>query len=457
MTFYVNAFHYLLGGDVIAFAGDALLCTFTDDFEVNEVAVPHCIRALHCSQELIFLSSGSHLSDLPLNLHIAMSYGELNFAIVGGYEHQWLYILNGACVPELSSCIDEANISETVITKTLYDQMQAQAQGSPEALCTAEPTTTGNMKLMLPSSAESLESSPDRGMEEKTPPKLYPARPTNRSSVSRPTRNHQSEGVRKSPSFEARKLERYIKASGRMSESPSLAESRSRGVGRSLSRENDDLQRYFAPPPVTSALCNGTVDMSELRHVTTMFLKLDSFRSTQHANPLSLQSFVLVVQMALHETGGFLRQFLVDDKGCVVIGMWGVPTFSHINNALSALACSVLIRTRIRSLDHCCSIGIATGLVYCSSIGSSVRRDYVGIGDKVNLAARLMGKAKGRVLLDIDSYSLCPEEVRGRLLPAEAMRLKGIVQPYTPFAYESEEVPVLEEDISHVSYAIVHS
>ena len=52
----------------------------------------------------------------------------------------------------------------------------------------------------------------------------------------------------------------------------------------------------------------------ELRQVTTMFLKLDSYNSVEHRDPLSLQSFFYLLQDVLEDSGGFLRQFLVDDK-----------------------------------------------------------------------------------------------------------------------------------------------
>jgi hypothetical protein len=34
---------------------------------------------------------------------------------------------------------------------------------------------------------------------------------------------------------------------------------------------------------------------------------------------------------------GFLRQFLVDDKGCVLIACWGVPSASYPDNSERAL------------------------------------------------------------------------------------------------------------------------
>ncbi|KAJ1384128.1 hypothetical protein B484DRAFT_410908, partial [Ochromonadaceae sp. CCMP2298] len=83
-----------------------------------------------------------------------------------------------------------------------------------------------------------------------------------------------------------------------------------------------------------------------------------------------------MAQKAMHEAGGFLRQFLVDDKGCVLIAMWGVPSFAYSNNCSRALHCAAKIREGCAPLGHRCSAGIATGTVFCGSVGALERRDY---------------------------------------------------------------------------------
>ena len=65
--------------------------------------------------------------------------------------------------------------------------------------------------------------------------------------------------------------------------------------------------------------------IAELRQVTTMFLKLDTYSTHAHEDPLSLQNFFYLLQTVLEESGGFLRQFLVDDK--VVTDL--PPTLTH--------------------------------------------------------------------------------------------------------------------------------
>jgi len=45
------------------------------------------------------------------------------------------------------------------------------------------------------------------------------------------------------------------------------------------------------------------------------------------------------------------------------------------------------------------SVGITTGDVYCGTVGSYKRMEYAAIACCVNMSARLMGKAKGRLLI----------------------------------------------------------
>eukprot|EP00595_Chromulina_sp_UTEXLB2642_P002031 CAMPEP_0196762888 /NCGR_PEP_ID=MMETSP1095-20130614/3036_1 /TAXON_ID=96789 ORGANISM="Chromulina nebulosa, Strain UTEXLB2642" /NCGR_SAMPLE_ID=MMETSP1095 /ASSEMBLY_ACC=CAM_ASM_000446 /LENGTH=926 /DNA_ID=CAMNT_0042114981 /DNA_START=2722 /DNA_END=5503 /DNA_ORIENTATION=+ len=171
-----------------------------------------------------------------------------------------------------------------------------------------------------------------------------------------------------------------------------------------------------------------------------MFVSLDSYSPDEHQNPLTLQPFFKVVQEALHQSGGFLRQFVVDDKGCVVIAMWGVPQFSYANNSLRGLFCGVAISKRTTSLGLKCSVGLTSGFCYCGSIGATIRRDYVIIGDQVNMAARLMGKAKGRVLLSDILKENLPVEMQMHLIRGEEMKVKGVDHMIKPYVYNGQEI-----------------
>jgi hypothetical protein len=81
-----------------------------------------------------------------------------------------------------------------------------------------------------------------------------------------------------------------------------------------------EAAEYFIPLPALRAIYSGSLNsIAELRQVTTLFLNLDSYLPEKNQDPISLQSFFFLLQQILSETGGFLRQFLVDDKVSLLI------------------------------------------------------------------------------------------------------------------------------------------
>ena len=182
----------------------------------------------------------------------------------------------------------------------------------------------------------------------------------------------------------------------------------------------------FVPMPVSVGLSAGTFDyLAELREVTTMFMSWDSYNEEVHSDLLSLQNIFLVAQKILIQSGGFIRQFLIDDKGCILIACWGVPTASHPDNARRALCAGAIIGYELNELGMQTSVGITTGNVFCGSVGSHVRREYAVIGDVVNLAARLMSKAKGGLYVDEATFSRIPFFLQQYLQKIAPMAVKG--------------------------------
>ena len=71
----------------------------------------------------------------------------------------------------------------------------------------------------------------------------------------------------------------------------------------------------FVPRPALSAIAANLLEgLSELRNVTTMFVKLDDYSTGETLDAKQLHSYLVAMQKCLMECGGFLRQFLVDDK-----------------------------------------------------------------------------------------------------------------------------------------------
>jgi hypothetical protein len=103
---------------VVAFAGDALICVFPDAKGVSRP--DSCFRALQCAY---ILRNHESKATKSLTAHIAVSYGEMKMALLGGLHNRWVYLLNGSCVSDLSSCIDAAKSKQVVVTMQCYQQV----------------------------------------------------------------------------------------------------------------------------------------------------------------------------------------------------------------------------------------------------------------------------------------------------------------------------------------------
>lgn len=116
----------------------------------------------------------------------------------------------------------------------------------------------------------------------------------------------------------------------------------------------------------------------------------------------SYQTSLEVAIECFHRSGGQIRQFIVDDKGTVVIGTFGLRGSVSRDNASSAVDTSLRIISELKlRIDASASIGITSGRVYNGLVGSAYRHEFAVMGPTVNVSARLMGKAPvGTILCD---------------------------------------------------------
>lgn len=356
---------YSHGGDVTAFAGDALVCAFKA--ESGEDMPGTTERAVRCALAL------KDLGTLQLTAHVGLVAGLLSLGVLGGGGGLWTCLITGEPLMQLSACVDEASAKQLVVSATTYECL---LRAVAEDRVTATRTATGNFNISAMGAAQKKRSG---------------------SASANPNRN-------------------------RIQQFPQTPEFLAYG-------------RQFMPPPALSSISNGlTRSLATLTQVTTLFLKLDSFSHAVYADAVSLQPFFLIAQERIAARGGFMRQFLVDDKGCVVIAMWGVTTSMHTNCCDRAVLCAKELWTSLRAADLQCSIGVSVGQVFSGTVGSQQRRDFVGMGTKVNFAARLMGKAKGGVLVDEDVYSEATEALRSKLhRHKDGLKLKGYDELAFPY------------------------
>jgi class 3 adenylate cyclase len=131
--------------------------------------------------------------------------------------------------------------------------------------------------------------------------------------------------------------------------------------------------------------------LAELRRVTVLFIHSPEF--SQAPKLAHAQAAMSALQKALYRFEGSINKLNVDDKGVALVAALGLPPFAHEDDAARGLLAARAMQEALQELNVRCAIGVATGHVFCGTVGNTRRREYTMIGDTVNLAARLMQAA----------------------------------------------------------------
>jgi class 3 adenylate cyclase len=158
---------------------------------------------------------------------------------------------------------------------------------------------------------------------------------------------------------------------------------------------------------------------------SVLFVNLKSIPLTEDspraADPRLAHKAFRVMQKRINHNKGYRRQFLVDDKGLMLIVVFGVPPYAHEDDAYRAIKTSLEIRDALCSVEVEHSIGVATGNVYVGSVGSRRRQEHAVVGDTVNTAARLSGQpSDGGILCDENTFHECADKFK--------MTKKGVIK-----------------------------
>ncbi|XP_074078020.1 adenylate cyclase type 10 isoform X2 [Macrotis lagotis] len=171
--------------------------------------------------------------------------------------------------------------------------------------------------------------------------------------------------------------------------------------------------------------------LSELRPVTIVFVNLQ-FKGQETADDIgqAIQDSSVYIDSVLKNFKGQINKVFMFDKGCSFLCVFGFPGEKVPDEITHALESAVVI------FDYCSqifkikivSIGVASGIVFCGIVGHSVRHEYTVIGQKVNIAARMMMYYPGIVTCDSVTYSNCSlPSYFFKELPKQEM--KGVAEP----------------------------
>jgi adenylate cyclase len=210
------------------------------------------------------------------------------------------------------------------------------------------------------------------------------------------------------------------------------------------------LERFLAPEVVELIAANpegirlGGVNQK----VTVLFCDIRGFTSmSETMQPEKvveiLNEYFSRVTDVIFDHGGTLDKYIGD----AAMAIFGAP-FTKGNDAVNAVKAAIAIQAMISELNRDAAdrghpelkigVGINTGVVTAGNIGSSKRLDYTVIGDAVNLASRMCGKAAaGQILVTESTF----HEVSAQfaMLPLPPVEVKGKSQPINIFTVQWKE------------------
>ncbi len=146
----------------------------------------------------------------------------------------------------------------------------------------------------------------------------------------------------------------------------------------------------YIPNSIRARLDQQADWLAELRRMTILFVGIGNLDYEADDASERLQDLLQAAQDLIHRFEGSLGKVNVDDKGTVLLILFGVPPFSHEDDATRAVAFALNLQSVARDQHLRMAIGITEGQVFAGPVGAPGRREYTVIGDEVNMAARLM-------------------------------------------------------------------
>lgn len=405
------------GGDVLKFAGDAVFAEWKTTTSTPQGAkelkltIDLCVcAAATCAAAIVAQCSDFPVSSdgsdnvkqaATLNVHCGLGVGEIVGLHLGDHEHRREYIILGDPIDQVAEAEGAAELGEVAASPKFLAILAktCSMEGKLASLATfKEPVVIAQREVahfaVDSSHRQSIQSCFDRR--------------ANRE-VSRYTEGWK--GV---------VLEKYRKLLSLYAHPVVVANDLAALQNPVLKCTVEERQREEA----------------ELRNVYVMFINplisvtVTGERAVDQATFKRLNNILNITTRELNRFSGHLRQFIVDDKGVVLIATFGLrgSTFPSMVPE-HALPATISIHRALQSeLGVESRIGATVGTTYCGVVGGVMRHEYAVLGPSVNLAARLMAcKGNRGILVDENVRSLASDKFGFEALsPVVA---KGYIDP----------------------------
>jgi class 3 adenylate cyclase len=325
------------GGDIFKFAGDALLVIWPDGSSIED----SCKRAVQCALDIQAELHNVEISKAKkLSIKIGLGQGEVRILFVGGQFDRAEYLIVGEAMR--LACLSETRASEggqTICHDSVYQILKG-----------------------FFSCDEVPDDEDDHGYGTKGM-KFY-------------------------------KIKELVKGRIKVRADAYLMRTK---FNSSKIRAKLGLLKSFIPKAISIYIDLEKERWSkEIRMVSVMFmnLKVDLSQTSSKEGIQRIQKIVKTVQRCIYMTKGALNKFLMDDKGSVMLIVWGLPPFSEIDDPSRTVLSAMELRKELAKFDCGAYMGITTGSCFtgvCGTIGG--RREYSLLGEVVNLSARHMQQA----------------------------------------------------------------
>ena len=217
----------------------------------------------------------------------------------------------------------------------------------------------------------------------------------------------------------------------------------SKYVGEWLSKRRimKEFKKYVAPQVLEQMNKSGELSIKlggESRDIAVLFVDIRGFTTLSEAlSPEQvvemLNEYLALTTEAIFKNGGTLDKFIGDATMAVFNAPVDLPDYEAraVQAALDIVHGAAKVNVRIKEKigrEVAFGVGVNCGKAVVGNIGCETRMDYTAIGDTVNTAARLEGKALGGQVVISENLR---QRLAGRIItePLGEMALKGKAEP----------------------------
>jgi hypothetical protein len=277
-------------------------------------------RAVQCALDIQSNLRQYDAAGVKLTLHIGIGAGDLTELLVGGVNSNWEWLVSGHCLSQLDSTVEASKEGEVVVSDSAYKlikgKCKSQARGKDWLITEVD-------------------------QEVKVTP--YPELDI-RTEIESAIRCHVHKGV----------LDRI-----------DSGHSQFLGELRRVTCLFVNLKKLSLEPSAShdDQHKKETEQSSELLEKINQEFEesqqqIKSSKKRAQVDLLQVHKALFTMQSILFHYEGVVRQFLVDDKGTVFIGVFGVPPYSHEDDCVRGIQAALEISSSLDQMQMDNSIGV---------------------------------------------------------------------------------------------------